>query len=608
MDSYQRIIQFLEDNTSVFRQTYELTRTIAVMGKDLAEDAKMGLLEWEIDALNFSINNGQLVPISQQTTWDGKVIHAYPSFEKFGEEGFEYLHSRAVVSTNDYLKSRYFMLLWSAPGKYRNEETAKLAIDSLLRLLDKKVKLVPVDDSEQKFEQLALFECAVKISSKIRPYRIDELKTVANHWLFTPGLVEDFFSLSVIETILDYPKVWKVTELEKLSVPLESIMDNCIAKPDSFTAERVFQAGERLASKLQQDVKFWHNKLGEAYEAFAEHRLDDESRMIPLSSLGRALASYQAAKNEEKVSEIGVRFQRLKDELQLAEISVPLPSEPLLALIRHEEARAKKLLERSSFEIFEYLASAPEIFPPIKAMREGIEKKGLDFLDFATKLNFDINTNVKIEEGGNGSSKFDDLQVEYKLHLRFTLMPFLTTVIEQGILNGKINANTLIRWLAEKTWLGQILEEPNAGAPIRKYNWLGLLAPSLLEFFVQKEASLKSKNAFTNYVLCIDSITPKFEGILRDFAKRAGINTLTTRNGQVREMYIEDILAAEKIGTFFHENDLAFFKYLFTASGVNLRNNVAHSYFRFQNYSEGYMILLILAVLRFGRYKLQARK
>ncbi|MCB0518667.1 MAG: DUF4209 domain-containing protein [Saprospiraceae bacterium] len=604
MDTFQRILQFIEDDTSTFRQTYEVTSAIAVMRDDSLTDSEAKRLQWEIDALNFSISKGKLTPISQQTSWDGKVIHAYPSLEIFGAEGLEYLHSRAIDSTNAFLNARYFMLLWSAPGEFRHEDTAKLAIDALLGLLDKKAKLTSIDVKDE-LEQLAIFECAVEMVAKIYPYRAGELKTLANHWLFTPGLVEGFFSLSLIETILDYPKIWKTDELLKLPGLLENIMDIYIKKPDFFMSERAFRAGERLASKLQQDVKFWHNKLGAAYEAFAKHRMDDESRMIPLGFLGRALASYQAAKNEAKVSEIGNRYQRVSKELQLSEITVPLPAEPLRALMKYGEARAKKLLERSSLEIFDYLAGASELFPPIQSIRAGLEKQGVDFLDFATKLNFDINKNVKIENGGNGSSRLDELNIEYKLHLRFALMPFLETVIEQGILNGKVNANTLVKWLAEKTWLGQELEETNSGKEVRRYNWLGLLAPSLLEFFVQKEASLKSKNIFTNYVICIDSLTLKFEGILRDFAKRAGINTVTTgRNGQVREMYIEDILTSEKIGEFFHENDLAFFKYLFTASGVNLRNNVAHCYFRFQHYAEGYMILLILAVLRFGRYQL----
>ena len=121
---------------------------------------------------------------------------------------------------------------------------------------------------------------------------------------------------------------------------------------------------------------------------------------------------------------------------------------------------------------------------------------------------------------------------------------------------------------------------------------------------MQKEAALKAQNVFTNYVLCIDSLTLKFEGILRDFAKRVGSNTIKIgRDGQIREGFTDDLLELEEIKDKFSEDDLLFFKYVFTSSGINLRNDIAHCFFRFSDYQESHFLLVLSSILRFAKYR-----
>ncbi|HND86599.1 MAG TPA: DUF4209 domain-containing protein, partial [Pseudobdellovibrionaceae bacterium] len=193
---------------------------------------------------------------------------------------------------------------------------------------------------------------------------------------------------------------------------------------------------------------------------------------------------------------------------------------------------------------------------------------------------------------------------QYGLYIGLHVAPLLQMIFSYGILQNKINHNTLIQYFLTHSWLGQDLEESSSFGNSRQYNWLGVLAPALLEYFVQKEASLKSPNAFTNYVLCIDSLTLKFEGILRDFAKRSGTSTLIPgRDGQMREAFTEDLLAMDEIKAMFGEDDLLFFRFVFTSAGNNLRNDIAHCFFRFQNYREEHFLLVLAAILRFAKYQ-----
>jgi hypothetical protein len=117
-----------------------------------------------------------------------------------------------------------------------------------------------------------------------------------------------------------------------------------------------------------------------------------------------------------------------------------------------------------------------------------------------------------------------------------------------------------------------------------------------------------SKDRFQNFVLCIDSLALKFEGILRDFAKIIGASSQVHSKGWNREAYIEDLLEDEKVKSYFNEDDLLLFKYLFTSQGKNIRNNVAHAFYKYHHYKPELMILIIMAVLRISKYQVKVDK
>ena len=50
----------------------------------------------------------------------------------------------------------------------------------------------------------------------------------------------------------------------------------------------------------------------------------------------------------------------------------------------------------------------------------------------------------------------------------------------------------------------------------------------------------------------------------------------------------------------------SFFKYLFAnEGGLNMRNNVAHSFYAFNDYSHDKILLLLAALLRLGKYDIR---
>ena len=143
----------------------------------------------------------------------------------------------------------------------------------------------------------------------------------------------------------------------------------------------------------------------------------------------------------------------------------------------------------------------------------------------------------------------------------------------------------------------------------KSINWIGLLTPSILEFFIQIQGWVSSKYYKPNFILCVDSLTLKFEGLLRDFSTRMNIPTSVSRTKGMQEVYINNVLENDTIKKYFNEEDLLLFNYLFSSeNGINLRNNVAHSFYDYKDYNLDKVLLLIAALLRLGKYDIKIKE
>ncbi len=116
---------------------------------------------------------------------------------------------------------------------------------------------------------------------------------------------------------------------------------------------------------------------------------------------------------------------------------------------------------------------------------------------------------------------------------------------------------------------------------------------------------LMNTNKINNFILAIDSMTIKFEGALRDFIRLCGGNTTTSKKGVLVEQVLEELLENHTTKNYFSNKDIELFKYAFTQKGKNLRNNVAHSFMQFSDYTWEAVMLVFLCILRLGKYTLE---
>jgi hypothetical protein len=109
-----------------------------------------------------------------------------------------------------------------------------------------------------------------------------------------------------------------------------------------------------------------------------------------------------------------------------------------------------------------------------------------------------------------------------------------------------------------------------------------------------------------NLVLPIDSLLLKFEGLLRDYAYRSGTNVIGIKNESQKMIFIEDILNNPNFRKSILEYDWLLFNYIFTNRGINLRNKIAHCFYKYEDYRIDTLVLVIFSILRLSKYNLNA--
>ena len=165
-------------------------------------------------------------------------------------------------------------------------------------------------------------------------------------------------------------------------------------------------------------------------------------------------------------------------------------------------------------------------------------------------------------------------------------------------------------YIRENSWLGKELCRKSPTAGILKYRWSQLLEPSLSGYFKKVLESLTSGTIAPNLILEIDSLTLKFEGILRDLLQIATVPTFRQKHDKkgratTEEKHIGELLYDKSIGSLFEESELFFLRFLLVEkSGYNLRARIAHSLMLAEDYHLDYAHLLILALLKLAKYDL----
>jgi uncharacterized protein DUF4209 len=568
-DNIEAYYNFLEKDKGLLNDPNLSNELINLRDKNKVGEIK-SVYDYELFFTDFSFQKGKIAPQIKYTNGD-----AYPSFSLFDDD-LKYIQLRAGVIKNPKYKAKYNHLLWES--KHKHIDYAKKAIDNYYFLLNDNFLL-----SEDNLQQIA-FENYFKnmfILSQAINYKKDEVLNFLVSILNSQNL-NGFRSYSLINFVLNEGKQIDTSIFQFLYSYCGEVINSDRYKD---CIEQYLKLAIVLCSKLEISPTSFHNILAAFYVKKAEETAES---FIAHDFYLKALTNYQKAGNKNKKEETSVSLEKTKKGMKFKSIAAEDSDEQLQEWAEKLNIITDELIENfSSKEIFEYIINPGHIFPKAEALNDNARPMMFDYITVKT---FDINKNIR-----NGNAGINI----YWLYIQNFTLRQLHQIFLKGYKNGKISYKTLVDYLTQYSWYGSHHEEEN-------YNWIELLSPALNSFFKQSEIDIRDdRDSNAGYILAIDSLVIKFEGLLREFSKKIGAQTVEIKEGGTQErISFDKLLENPKLIELMPADDIALLKFLFTADWMNLRNNIAHSFYKTEHYCAGVMFLLIAALLKLGNYSL----
>lgn len=605
-DIYEKLEQInIIELYSIFDHDREVKKFIGEKGKEYHEngdDEKAKICQIEIDTLNFTTKSDAISYTFAGTDSEGNPFE-YPNIKLFNDEDFVYLIKRLGETNNEYLKARYSHVLWHSPKKHL--DYAKTASESYLEIA--KLLYQEIDESDSKslgIHVINTLENAILISSRLKDKSIFESAKS-----FLLQVVCDFshkdklyVNTSLLFFMLDQNKFFKRDDLQGLETEIYQIAQG----EDDFRKIDILQLGKKIDIKLGNNNLYWDKEIAEYYESMSYKR-EDDTNLVSTQFAQEAAKYYKLAKEEEKTQELTKRYQHLKENMKLGKFSTKIDLTEIMDFVRKfsDEVSSKKIEE-----ILPILMYDRNILPSYNELEKQAkeQKKNHPMQFLATTSVIDNNGHVSEYFSTDEESMYHAILQNFDFSLQFCRSHLLREIFFKGVLKGNITTSDFIQFMRGKTWLGQNITRTFKQGEQEVYNWLNLIMPSINDYLVQLHFYLTNQNNHLNFVLCIDSLAVKIEGILRDMVNMGGGTSFfftpdKAGRSVAREKDINALFHEDVIKNLISKDDLLFLKYLLVEkSGLNLRNKVSHSLFRHaQNYSIDYMNLLIIAVLRLAK-------
>jgi hypothetical protein len=609
----ESVYEHLEESATSYKYPHNIG-TLFMKLRNLFQEqkylAKAKIAQWEIDFFNFHLEKGKVLPTWETTDEKGK-LYSYPGFKNFNHNTYDYLIQRLNSTNNPLMKARYAHILWCSPRKHT--KYAKAAVDSYLSL----VKIYEEKDKEAPkghfgLDCLRAMQNAYSITNQIG-YNIDkiksELKRLVKYFNFNSG---SSFALrgNLIELMLKGKKKFSKEDFAGFQDICWQVATSLNKQNNIHGSIDMLNIGEKIDEKVGIKTHSWILKRAESYETLMNRRKKGDLA-IPDFCLF-ALENYKKLGDKAKIAELEKKYSEFKSSVKLEEIGGEID---LTKTIQTYNKFAHKIVKRNSEEIIRFLMLNKNLLPTYKAVKKIISEQNKKFVfqQFAAVSVIDQRCHTaqhfSVEE-----KEYHSILQEYQLQLELNKIHLINAVFYEAILQNKLCTKAFLRFLKKYSWFGKNLYRPLPSGKKIGYNWLNLIAPALNEYFVQMHYYFFNPVNQPNFVLSIDSLTLKIEGLLRDMCELQGVPTsYTTKDskGHIirREKDIHALLYEEKIKQLFDEDDLLLFRFLLVEkAGYNLRHRVAHALMLFAEYRLDYMHLLILAFLRLGKYDLVEEK
>jgi hypothetical protein len=610
--SLDSLYKYLEENATNYKYLHQIANLFQKVRDKMHLDQKTDdetKAQWEMDVFNFSIAKNVASPLFEMTNAKGERI-VHPSYANFVEATYDYIIERLESTNSPLLKARYAHVLWLSPKKHG--KYAEIAIDSymeLIRLYEQKDKEQPTKhfglDVITAIENAFYTALNIKDSERLKLIKSEVIRLV---FKFNPESSSSFrLRADLINLMLNEKNVFSKDDFIGLN---ELCFDFAKRMTDIHLKIALLELGEKIDQKLEIATQNWKQLIGESYEKLM---LLSEKNNKPATIVfcQYALKYYRQTADSTKIAELEKKYDKLKGVMEFKKIEVKLNLEQH---IKDCEKKAKKIVQYAPEAILSVLMANKNLVPTYSETRkfaeELLQEHPLQKI-FPVEIIDERGHNVEYFSSEEEIAFYQTLQ-QYKMYLEAQFLPLIDAIILEAVKAKKITFPILIDFFQKHSWFGKPLARKNQNQEI-KYNWLGLLGPSLMEYFRQMSYLFASGN-YPNLTLCTDSLILKIEGLIRDLCNFSGITTFfstTDKQGRIiyREKDLNALLHDEKTKELFDEDDLLLFKFVLVEKvGYNLRHKIAHSLMLSNEYSIEYMHLLLLLLLKIGKFDFRKKK
>lgn len=562
------------------------------------------IAQTEIDVQNFVINDNKLSPSLIGTNDKGEYVE-YPSLKLWTDEEYNYLIQRQKKTKNTHLKAKYSHILWLTPKK-----NLKYAIDALIqytKIIRYLNSTVWQNDGKRDVHSLRpnlfnAFHLAVSTSKVEEVEKIKKLiLSITRKFRLESG--KTFINIDLILFMLSNPKVFKEADFKNLD---KSCLKYSEIQTSLHSKINILRVAERVSNKLRIRNSIYQEQIAKSYEELS-HQREDGTNIAAINFCQDAIKYYKKLKNVSKVKELEGRYKLLKQTMTLGHFNHEFD---LTETVKELKKIADEVLKKSTDYIIGFLMYSPRIFPSYQHLHEEAMKHKTEYgTQFAigTSL-FDDFGHITAHYNDEDEKNHFEIMRIFGFSIRMSSLILLHEIIFRAVQMNKISASIILDFIYKNSWLGNDITVTYKQGEENKFNWLNTLAPGINDFFSQIFFLYQNPINIPNFVLAIDSLSIKIEGILRDICELRGVTTfyqIEDAKGRniVKEKDINALLREETIKNTLNKDDLMLLQFLLIdRAGYNLRNRVAHTLIRSADgYGLQHMLLLIIVILKLAK-------
>jgi hypothetical protein len=576
-NNLQEYYNYLDSDTC-YKEVIGMSSNLKPILNNLETEEVKKKCSFEICFQDFHFRNGEYIPLFASGE------NHYPSLEQFND--LDYLKQRALNCLNNKYTAKYFHLLYQ---KTNNKKEAVKAIESYFELL--KTSKLDLKDNLEIRGFLETFDNLIYLSEKVKYNQKEVIQFVKD--IIRQSKIKGYSLFHCIDFVTNNMKL--DADSKQFFFDIVETEINDIQFPE--LRENFLKLGVSLAQKIGKPQKEYQNLLGEYYLQEAEK---EGGGFYVHDIYLKAINTFKNAGNKTKQDEVSKLIQDSKNSIKLPKTETQFESPLIDKYFKSLNKVTTELTENNTSDtVYEYLILVKNIFPKASMLEQFTKPQTFDMF---TTITFDKNKNISVNDSKGVNS--------YHTYFQLFSIEHLKQIFFKGQSNGKITYESLKDYLENNTWYNDVNIIINPDEKDYSFRWIDFILPPLKLFFEQSEKDIEnSSHTPEGYILAIDSLTMKFEGVLRDFSNKIGAQTIESEDTKTKQRIdFNTLFDNEKFKAIIPEEDVAFFKFLFTSKGINLRNNIAHSFYTPKDYSASIVWLLICAFLKLGNYQFNSNK